>query len=94
VPRVGVDPHDPDDRALDAGTAERPGIGGPAGRRIESGKSVLALWEAMRRDLETSGAVVVETEFPAVSNYEGDRPGADDPQSRAGDRAVPEPRDQ
>ena len=36
----------------------------------------------MRRDLETSGAVVVETDFPAVSNYEGDRPGAPTIRSR------------
>jgi amidase len=59
-----------------AGTAERPGIGGPTGRRIEPRPSVLALWEAMRRDLAACGAVVVETDFPVVSNYEGDRPGA------------------
>ena len=59
-----------------AGTAERPGIGGPTGLRIEPRPSVLALWEAMRNDLEACGAVVVETGFPVVSNYEGDRPGA------------------
>ncbi|MDR6971781.1 amidase [Leifsonia shinshuensis] len=60
----------------DAGTAERPGIGGPTGRRIETRDSVIALWEAARRDLEAAGATVVEVDFPAVSNYEGDRPGA------------------
>lgn len=65
-----------------AGTAERPGIGGPTGLRIEPRESVLALWEAMRRDLEASGAVVVETGFPVVSNYEGDRPGAPTIRSR------------
>src|SRR6185437_12780298 len=37
---------------------------------------VVALWEAARRDLEAAGATVVEVDFPAVSNYEGDRPGA------------------
>ncbi|MGN7797541.1 amidase [Leifsonia sp. 22587] len=60
----------------DAGTAERPGIGGLTGRRIETRDSVIALWEAARRDLEAAGATVVEVDFPAVSNYEGDRPGA------------------
>ncbi|MGN6429003.1 MAG: amidase [Leifsonia sp.] len=60
----------------EAGTAEHPGIGGPTGRRIETRPSVIALWEAARRDLEAAGAEVVETDFPVVSNYEGDRPGA------------------
>jgi amidase len=60
----------------DAGTSEHPGIGGPTGRRIETRPSVIALWEAARRDLEAAGATVVEVDFPAVSNYEGDRPGA------------------
>jgi amidase len=59
-----------------AGTAADPGIGGPTGRRIETRASVIALWEAARRDLEAQGAEVVEVDFPAVSNYEGDRPGA------------------
>ncbi|MEV8213052.1 amidase [Leifsonia sp. NPDC077715] len=60
----------------EAGTAERPGIGGPTGQRIETRDSVIALWEAARRDLEAAGATVVEVDFPVVSNYEGDRPGA------------------
>ncbi|MCC3282090.1 amidase [Arthrobacter caoxuetaonis] len=59
-----------------AGTAESPGIGGPTGQRIETRESVLALWQAARRDLEAAGAEVVEVDFPAVTNYEGDRPGA------------------
>ncbi|AAT89881.1 amidase [Leifsonia xyli subsp. xyli str. CTCB07] len=59
-----------------AGTAPNPGIGGPTGRRIHTRASVLALWEAARRDLEAAGTTVVETDFPVVSNYEGDRPGA------------------
>jgi amidase len=59
-----------------AGTADRPGIGGPTGQRIETRPSVLALFEAARRDLESAGAEVIEVDFPAVSNYEGDRPGA------------------
>ena len=60
----------------EAGTAERPGIGGPTGRRIDTRPSVLARWEAARADLERAGAEVVEVDFPVVSNYEGDRPGA------------------
>ncbi|WP_439593743.1 amidase [Microbacterium sp.] len=52
------------------------GIGGPTGRRIRTRDSVIALWDAARRDLEAAGATVVEVDFPVVSNYEGDRPGA------------------
>ncbi|MDQ0576770.1 amidase [Agromyces albus] len=62
-----------------AGTAEpgrTPGIGGSTGRRIETRASVIELWEAACRDLEVAGAEVVEVDFPVVSNYEGDRPGA------------------
>ncbi len=73
VPRMYVNA-DPD-----AGTAEpgrTPGIGGPTGQRIETRDSVIALWEAARRDLEAAGAEVVEVDFPVVSNYEGDRVGA------------------
>lgn len=60
----------------EAGTAPTPGIGGPTGRRIETRASIVARWEAARRDLEAAGATVVEVDFPVVSNYEGDRPGA------------------
>ncbi len=70
VPRMYVNA-DPE-----AGTADAPGIGGPTGRRIETRPSVIALWEAARRDLEAAGAEVVEVDLPVVSNYEGDRPGA------------------
>ncbi|MGE2717187.1 amidase [Mycolicibacterium litorale] len=70
VPRMYVNA-DPD-----AGTAESPGIGGPTGRRIDTRPSVLALFASARRDLEAAGAQVVEVDFPAVTNYEGDRPGA------------------
>ncbi len=59
-----------------AGTGERVGIGGPTGQRIETRASVMALWESLRAELETAGAEVVEVDFPVVSNYEGDRPGA------------------
>src|SRR5215207_6272482 len=64
---------------LEAGTAEpgrAPGIGGSTGQRIDTRASVIELWEAARRDLEAAGAEVVEVDFPVVSNYEGDRPGA------------------
>ncbi|GAB7003528.1 amidase [Nocardioides sp. AN3] len=70
IPRMYVNA-DPD-----AGTAEDPGIGGPTGQRIETRASVIALWEALRADLEAAGATVVEVDFPVVTNYEGDRPGA------------------
>lgn len=42
---------------------------------IETRASVIALWEESRAALESLGAEVVEVEFPAVSNYEKDRPG-------------------
>jgi amidase len=69
VPRMYINA-DPE-----AGTAERPGIGGPTGQRIDTRPSILELWESARRDLEAQGATVVEVDFPVVSNYEGDRPG-------------------
>ena len=59
-----------------AGTAPSPGIGGPTGRRIDTRPSIIELWNAARRDLEAAGAEVIEVDFPVVSNYEGDRPGA------------------
>jgi amidase len=70
VPRMYINA-DPD-----AGTGETPGIGGPTGQRIQTRDSVIELWEAARRDLEAAGAEVVLVDFPAVSNYEGDRLGA------------------
>jgi amidase len=70
VPRMYVNA-DPE-----AGTGLSPGIGGPTGRRIDTRPSVLDLFAAARRDLESAGASVVEVDFPAVTNYEGDRPGA------------------
>lgn len=59
-----------------AGTAAQPGIGGPTGQRIETRASVIALWERARSAMEAAGAEVVTVDFPLVSNYEGDRPGA------------------
>ncbi|MFE7535305.1 amidase [Streptomyces rhizosphaericola] len=59
-----------------AGTNPEGGIGGQTGQRVDTRPSVITLWEAARRDLEAAGAEVVEVDFPAVSNYESDRPGA------------------
>jgi amidase len=61
---------------VEAGTNPHGGIGGPTGTRVETRPSVLTLWEKARMDLEAAGAEVVEVDFPAVTNYEGDRPGA------------------
>ncbi|MGC2939458.1 MULTISPECIES: amidase [unclassified Brevibacterium] len=60
----------------EAGSNPDGGIGGPTGQRIETRASVMEAWEAARADLEAAGAEVVETDFPVVSNYEGDRLGA------------------
>ncbi len=60
----------------DAGSADHPGIGGPTGQRIDTRPSIIALWDAARVDLEDAGATVVEVDFPVVSRYENDRPGA------------------
>lgn len=70
VPRMYVNA-DPE-----AGTNPDGGIGGPTGTRIETRPSVMELWRAARLDLEAAGAEVVEVDFPVVTNYEGDRPGA------------------
>jgi amidase len=70
VPRMFIN-KDPD-----MGTSENPGIGGPTGQRIHTRPSVIDLWEQARQALEAAGAEVVETDFPLVSNCEGDRPGA------------------
>lgn len=43
---------------------------------IRTRDSVLSLWETARKDLEALGAEVVEVDFPAVSRYDEDRPGA------------------
>jgi amidase len=59
-----------------AGTSDSGGIGGPTGERIHTRSSVIDLWRTARADLEAAGASVVEMDFPVVSNYEGDRPGA------------------
>lgn len=70
VPRMYINA-DPD-----AGTNPDGGIGGQTGQRIDTRPSVITLWEAARHDLEAAGAEVVEVDFPVVTNYESDRPGA------------------
>jgi amidase len=70
VPRMYINA-DPE-----AGTAEKPGIGGPTGQRIITRASVIDLWRDARKALEAAGAEVLEVDFPLVSNCEGDRPGA------------------
>ncbi|TIR26208.1 MAG: amidase [Mesorhizobium sp.] len=47
-----------------------------ADRPIETRASVLELWRRAAVDLQRLGAEVVEVDFPVVSNYERDRPGA------------------
>lgn len=59
-----------------AGTGENPGIGGPTGQRIETRASVIALMGRALAALRAAGAEVVISDFPLVTNYEGDREGA------------------
>ncbi len=59
-----------------AGTAEHPGIGGPTGQRIDTRPSVLTLMQTAMAAMQAAGAEVVVTDFPVITNYEGDRPGA------------------
>lgn len=70
VPRMYINA-DPE-----AGTSEKPGIGGPTGQKIHTRATVIELWQATRQALEAAGAEVIEVDFPLVSNCEGDRPGA------------------
>lgn len=53
-----------------------------AGWPITPRPSVLQLWERARADLEAAGATVVDVDFPALTNYELDRPGAQDGYAR------------
>ncbi|KXU34098.1 amidase [Ventosimonas gracilis] len=59
-----------------AGTGARPTLGGATGEKIKTRGSVIKLWQAAQKALEAAGAEVLEVDFPLVSNYEGDRPGA------------------
>src|SRR5699024_6775477 len=52
------------------------GIGGPMGAPIVTRESVLQCWEDAKHALEEAGCEVVEVDFLADTNYEGDRPGA------------------
>ncbi|RUX27876.1 amidase [Mesorhizobium sp. M7A.F.Ca.US.011.01.1.1] len=52
------------------------GLDSEADAPIETRASVLALWQQAAADLARLGAEVVEVDFPVVSNYERDRPGA------------------
>ena len=70
VPRMYINA-DPE-----AGTSEKPGIGGPTGQKIDTRGSVIDLWADARQALQAAGAEVIEVDFPLVSNCEGDRPGA------------------
>ena len=70
VPRMYINADD------EAGTNPDGGIGGPTGQPVVTRASVMEAWEAARADLVAAGAEVIETDFPVVSNYEGDRPGA------------------
>ena len=60
----------------EAGTGGNVGIGGATGQRIETRATMLALCMAAKAALEAAGAEVVVTDFPVISNYEADRPGA------------------
>ncbi|MFJ3395062.1 amidase [Leifsonia aquatica] len=75
VPRMYIDA-DPEAGTGTGGPSGHGGIGGATGQPIRTRPSVLSLWEDARRALEAAGAEVVEVDFPVVSNYEGDRPGA------------------
>ncbi|MCA2014300.1 amidase [Cereibacter sphaeroides] len=60
-----------------AGTNPYGGIGGPTGQRIDTRASILDLWAELRAKLEQAGAeIALLDDFPLVTRYEGDRPGA------------------
>lgn len=70
VPRmyVNADPQ--------AGVGENLGIGGSTGRPIVTRQSVIDLFGQAGADLTAAGAEIVLVDFPVVTNYESDRPGA------------------
>lgn len=49
------------------------GVGGSMGGRIVTRDSVMQCWENAKHALEDAGCEIVEVDFPAVTNYEGDR---------------------
>lgn len=60
----------------EAGSNSDGGIGGPTGQKIETRASMIDLFNAARKAIETAGGTVVVTDFPVVTNYESDRVGA------------------
>ncbi|MGB3481572.1 MAG: amidase [Mycobacterium sp.] len=60
----------------EAGTGDGRGIGGATGQPIHTRESIMDLYRAAEDDLRSAGAEVVRVDFPVVTNYEGDRPGA------------------
>ncbi|APE44440.1 amidase [Sulfitobacter alexandrii] len=60
----------------EAGTNPEGGIGGSTGQRIDTRPSFIRLMERACAALEAEGAEVIVTDFPLITNYEGDRPGA------------------
>lgn len=52
------------------------GIGGATGQPIRTRDSIMELYRAAEADLRRAGVELTLVDFPAVSNYEGDRPGA------------------
>lgn len=59
-----------------AGTHPAGGIGGPTGQAILTRPSFIDLTERAVNTLRAAGAKVIITDFPLISNYEGDRVGA------------------
>lgn len=60
-----------------AGTNPAGGIGGATGQKIITRPTMLALFQAACQAITTAGGqVVVTDDFPLVSQYEADRPGA------------------
>ncbi|MCJ8056620.1 hypothetical protein GB928_025440 [Shinella curvata] len=57
----------------EVGTGETVGIGGATGQKTATRASMIVLCNAARAALEAAGAEMVVTDFPVVSNYEGDQ---------------------
>ena len=70
VPRMYINA-DPE-----AGLGDGLGIGGSTGQPIRTRQSIIDLFQSAGADLVAAGAEVVLVDFPVVSNYECDRPGA------------------
>lgn len=59
----------------EAGSNPVGGVGGATGEPIVTRPSIMALWARARAAIEAAGAEVIVSDFPVISNYEGDRPG-------------------